>query len=62
MNGLRTNPRWEATSGCSNVTAEKSKAYCERVHNAQARIERPKQLLGKARFEGRRGGDPGVGA
>ena len=21
MNGLRTNPRWEATSGCSNVTA-----------------------------------------
>jgi hypothetical protein len=45
VNGLRTNPRWEATSGCSNVTAEKSKVFCERVHNAQSRIEAAEALL-----------------
>lgn len=49
MNGLRTNPRWEATSGCSNVTAEKSRAFCERVHNAQARIEAAETALGQGR-------------
>ncbi len=49
MNGLRTNPRWEATSGCSNVTAGKSKLFCERVHEAQARIEAAETLLSQGR-------------
>jgi hypothetical protein len=49
MNGLRTNPRWEATSGCSNVTAEKSRLYCERVQNAQARMEAAEALLVQGR-------------
>jgi hypothetical protein len=49
MNGLRTNPRWEATSGCSNVTAGKSKLFCERVYGAQARIEAAEALLNQGR-------------
>ncbi len=49
MNGLRTNPRWEATSGCSNVTAGKSRLFCERVQSAQARIEAAEALLLKGR-------------
>jgi hypothetical protein len=49
MNGLRTNPRWEATSGCSNVTAEKSRLFCERVQNAQGRIEAAAALLNQGR-------------
>ncbi len=40
-----TNTRWEATSGCSNVTAPKSKAYCERVHDTQSRIESAQTIL-----------------
>ncbi|MGO8951852.1 MAG: hypothetical protein ACLQF2_00685 [Rhodomicrobium sp.] len=46
---LRTNPRWDLTSGCSNVTAEKSKLYCERVHDAQARIQNAEAILGQGR-------------
>ncbi len=49
VNELRTNPRWDLTSGCSNVTAEKSKLYCERVHEAQARIQNAEAVLGQGR-------------
>ncbi len=49
MNGLRSNPRWQATSGCSDVTVEKSKLFCERVQNAQARIEAAEALLNQGR-------------
>jgi hypothetical protein len=45
LQSLRTNTRWEATSGCSNVTAPKSKAYCERVHDTQSRIESAQTIL-----------------
>lgn len=57
MSGLRTNPRWEATSGCSDVTAERSKLYCERVRDAQARIENAEAILGHGRPATK---DPGV--
>jgi hypothetical protein len=46
---LRTNPRWELTSGCSNVTAERSKLYCERVRDAQARLQGPQAVLQQGR-------------
>jgi hypothetical protein len=49
MSGLRMNPRWQATSGCSNATAEKSKAYCAMVHNAQAKIEEAEVQLTQGR-------------
>jgi hypothetical protein len=49
MTGLRMNPRWQLTSGCSNATAEKSKAYCGMVHNAQARIESAESQLTQGR-------------
>jgi hypothetical protein len=49
LNGLRTNPRWEATSGCSDVTAAQSKQYCEQVRNAQARLQSAAAILGQGR-------------
>jgi hypothetical protein len=49
LNGLRTNPRWQATSGCSNVTVEKSKLFCERIQDAQARIAAAEALLNQGR-------------
>lgn len=49
MNGLRSNPRWQATAGCSDVTVEKSKLFCERVQSAQARIEAAETLLNQGR-------------
>jgi hypothetical protein len=49
ITGLRTNPRWQITSGCSNATAEKSKAYCAMVHNAQAKIEAAEAQLVQGR-------------
>ncbi len=49
INELRTNPRWDLTSGCSNVTAEKSRLYCERVHDAQERIQSAEAVLGQGR-------------
>lgn len=42
---LRTNARWEATSGCSNATAPKSKAFCERVQEAQSRVQAAQTIL-----------------
>ncbi len=49
FNSLRTNPRWEATSGCSNVTAPKSKQYCEQMRNTQTRIQSAEAVLGQGR-------------
>jgi len=49
INKLRTNPRWDLTSGCSNVTAERSKLYCELVHDAQGRIQSAEAVLGQGR-------------
>ncbi len=49
INELRTNPRWDLTSGCSNVTAEKSKLYCERIRDAQGRIQNAEVVLGQGR-------------
>ncbi len=48
-NGLRTNPRWDATSGCSNITAPKSKLYCEQIRNARAQIQSAEATLGHGR-------------
>jgi hypothetical protein len=49
LTGLRTNPRWEATSSCSNATAAKSIQYCEQVRDAQARIQAAGTILEKGR-------------
>jgi hypothetical protein len=46
---LKTNPRWEATAGCSNITAPKSKLYCDQVSGAKARIESADGVLGQGR-------------
>ncbi len=47
--GLRTNPRWGATSGCSDATAAKSIQYCEQVREAQTRIHNAAVVLEKGR-------------
>jgi hypothetical protein len=49
LNGLRTNPRWEATSGCSNVTATRSRQYCEQVRGVQARLQSAGAILSQGR-------------
>jgi hypothetical protein len=49
LNGLRTNARWEATSGCSNVTAARSRQYCEQVRNVQARLQDAGVILSQGR-------------
>jgi hypothetical protein len=49
LNGLRINPRWEATSGCSNATSARSKQYCERVRDAQSRIQGAQASLAQGR-------------
>lgn len=49
LNELRKNFRWDATSGCSNVTAAKSKAYCEQVQNAQSRLQGVETILTQGR-------------
>jgi hypothetical protein len=49
ITGLRMNPRWQLTSGCSNATAEKSRAYCGMVHNAEARIQAAEAQLTQGR-------------
>jgi hypothetical protein len=49
LNALRANPRWEATSGCSDVTAPRSKQYCEHVRNAKARLQNAAAILGQGR-------------
>jgi hypothetical protein len=46
---LRRNPRWDATTGCSDVTAAKSRHYCEKVRGAQARIQEAEAILGHGR-------------
>jgi hypothetical protein len=45
LTGLRTNPRWEATSGCSNATAAKSISYCEHVRDVQTRMQSAEAIL-----------------
>ncbi len=49
LNELRTNSRWDMTNGCSNVTAPKSKQYCEQVQEAQARVQSAEAILGHGR-------------
>ncbi len=49
LSKLRTNPRWEATSACSNVTAAKSRLYCDQVRDAQARIQSAGLILKQGR-------------
>ncbi len=49
LKGLQLNFRWEATSGCSNVTAPKSKRYCERLGEAQSRIEAARATLAQGK-------------
>ena len=46
---LRTNPRWDLTRGCSDITADRSRAYCERVQDAQARVQNAESILGQGR-------------
>jgi hypothetical protein len=46
---LRTNPRWSATSGCTDVTAPRSQLYCEQVHAAQARLQEASAVLAQGR-------------
>ncbi len=49
LDKLKTNVRWEATSGCSNVTAPKSKVYCEQVSGLKARVESAEGVLNQGR-------------
>ncbi len=49
LKGLQLNFRWEATSGCSNVTAPKSMHYCERMREAQSRAEAARAALAQGR-------------
>jgi hypothetical protein len=49
LNKLKTNPRWDLTSGCSDVTAVKSKQYCEQVLKAQARLSSAGSVLDQGR-------------
>src|SRR5262249_59557654 len=49
LNELRNNPRWDATNGCSNVTAPRSKLFCDQVHSAQARIQSVEAVLSQRR-------------
>ncbi len=57
LNRLQTNPRWEATSGCSNVTATKSRLFCEQVHAVQARMQNAEAALAQGRPAAK---DPGA--
>jgi hypothetical protein len=49
LNALRANPRWQATSGCSDITAARSKQYCEQIRNAEARLQSAEAILGQGR-------------
>lgn len=49
LRGLQLNFRWEATSGCSNVSAPKSKRYCERLGAAQSRVEAARATLAQGK-------------
>jgi hypothetical protein len=49
LTGLRTNPRWDATSGCSNATATRSIQFCEQVHDAQRRFQNAEAVLQQGR-------------
>ncbi len=49
IKGLQLNFRWEATSGCSNVSALKSKRYCERMQEAQSRAGAARAALAQGR-------------
>ncbi|MFZ1108252.1 MAG: hypothetical protein WAN43_07900 [Rhodomicrobium sp.] len=49
LDKLKTNPRWDATSGCSDVTAPKSKVFCEQVNAAKARIDAAAPVLSQGR-------------
>jgi len=46
---LRTNPRWDATNGCSNATALKSIEFCNRVAEAQAHQHAQQAVLAQGR-------------
>lgn len=46
---LRKNPRWDATSGCSNATAAKSIEFCKRVSDAQSRRHEAQGVLAQGR-------------
>ncbi len=46
---LWTNPRWTATSGCTDVTAPRSQTYCDQVHKAQAALQEASAVLAQGR-------------
>jgi hypothetical protein len=49
LTGLRTNPRWGATSGCSNATAARSIQYCDHVREVEARVQSGEAILQQGR-------------
>lgn len=49
LQSLKTNPRWSATAGCSNATAERSKAFCEQVQSTVARMDAAVAIIANGR-------------
>ncbi len=49
IKGLYLNFRWEATNGCSNATAPKSKRFCERMQEAESRAGAARAALAQGR-------------
>ncbi len=46
---LQANPRFEATSGCSQVTVPKSKLYCDQLRLAKERMQAAGAVLAQGR-------------
>jgi hypothetical protein len=49
LNELRKNVRWDATAGCSSVTAAKSIQFCDHVREAQNRLQSAEAVLKQGR-------------
>lgn len=46
---LKKNARWDATKGCSDTTAERSKDFCSKVSTAQERVQHASGILAVGR-------------
>ncbi len=53
---LESNPRFEATSGCSNVSALRSKHYCSQLRATKERMESANSILAQGRPSSRDAG------
>jgi len=45
----KANPRWLTTAGCTNATAERSRAFCEAVQAKQAEIQAARAVLDRGK-------------